>query len=313
MRITGIVTSKADGMPIPGVTIAVFGTTIGTITDMDGRYVLSAPAGSTNLTFSFIGYETKVVAINNNPQINVTLTENQNQLNEVMVVGYGTLKKSILTGVTQNIPVSTVDNQTSVEFEIDVPYSIPSDGKSYVVNIRELSFPTLYQYYCVPKLDKEAFLMAKITKFEGSDISNGEANMYFEGTYLGKTELNFKNVTDTLVLSLGRDKNIKVSRKKLKETTGKQFLGGNKIDNRGYEISIKSLKKQAIDLIIEDQLPLTTSDEIKVEANGLDNGILNLNTGLILWHLQLAPAKDKKIVYKYAIKYPKEFKLQLDE
>lgn len=97
-RVVGIVTSSADNQPIPGVTVLVKGTTAGTITDENGKYSLSIPAGGKSLVFSFIGMATEEVVIGSQSVINVILRENVVGVDEVVVIGYGTVKKSDLTG-----------------------------------------------------------------------------------------------------------------------------------------------------------------------------------------------------------------------
>src|SRR5690606_14619946 len=101
VTITGTVTD-ANGEPIPGVTVMVSGTTIGTATDLDGKYSLEVPEGST-LTFSFIGYVTQNVPVGQQSTINITMTEDTASLDEVVVIGYGTAKKSDLTGSVARI------------------------------------------------------------------------------------------------------------------------------------------------------------------------------------------------------------------
>ena len=95
INVTGTVLDES-GQPIPGATISVPGTTIGTATDLDGKYSISIPEGA-SLVFSFIGFQTQTIAVANQTTINIVLLENAQALDEVIVVGYGTAKKSELT------------------------------------------------------------------------------------------------------------------------------------------------------------------------------------------------------------------------
>lgn len=97
-RVKGKVTSEADGQVLPGVTVMVKGTTVGVITDIDGNYTINIPEGGKVLVFSFIGMAPKEVTIAGQPVINVALAENMVAVDEVVVIGYGTVKKSDLTG-----------------------------------------------------------------------------------------------------------------------------------------------------------------------------------------------------------------------
>jgi TonB-dependent starch-binding outer membrane protein SusC len=103
VQITGTVTS-GDNAPLPGVNVLVKGTTMGTVTDVEGKYVLSAP-GSGTLIFTFIGMKTMEVDIASRAVIDVVMDADISQLDEVVVVGYGTQKKSDLTGSVSSIPL----------------------------------------------------------------------------------------------------------------------------------------------------------------------------------------------------------------
>ena len=106
--VKGQVVSAVDNMPLPGVNVLVAGTSNGTSTDFDGNYQITAIEGEV-LHFSFIGFETKLVPVTNQRTLNVLLVEDANQLDEVVVIGYGTQKKSHLTGAISKVTNETLD------------------------------------------------------------------------------------------------------------------------------------------------------------------------------------------------------------
>ncbi|HCD87164.1 MAG TPA: SusC/RagA family TonB-linked outer membrane protein [Algoriphagus sp.] len=110
-QVSGTV-SDETGYPLPGVTILLKGTTRGTTSDLDGKYSISAPSTGV-LVFSFIGYDPKEVTVGNQTTINVSLNPDLSDLEEVIVVGYGTAKKSQLTGA-----ISSVGNKEIQELPI---------------------------------------------------------------------------------------------------------------------------------------------------------------------------------------------------
>jgi TonB-dependent starch-binding outer membrane protein SusC len=116
IQITGIVTSSEDGQPIPGVTIAVKGTTRGTITNIDGAYQLSVPPDAT-LIFSFVGMETREVPVNNQNQINIELESTVLGLDEVVVIGYGTQRRKDVTGAISMVDSRTINDLKPVRVE----------------------------------------------------------------------------------------------------------------------------------------------------------------------------------------------------
>lgn len=101
--ITGKIISANDGEGIPGVSILLKGTTIGTVTDINGDFQLDAGTGSGTLVVSSIGFATQEIAINGRTVINVTLSEDIQGLDEVIVVGFGTQKRANVTGAVSTL------------------------------------------------------------------------------------------------------------------------------------------------------------------------------------------------------------------
>src|SRR5690606_30250161 len=99
-----------NGEPIPGATVSVPNSGIGTATDIDGRYSLTVPEGST-LVFSFIGYASQSIPVDGKSIIDVTLAEDMSSLDEVVVIGYGTQKKVNLTGSVASISAEEISNR----------------------------------------------------------------------------------------------------------------------------------------------------------------------------------------------------------
>jgi TonB-linked SusC/RagA family outer membrane protein len=102
LNVKGVVTSADDGQPIPGATVVVKGKTTGIITGLDGTYSLKVP-GNATLIFSFVGLKSQEIAVNNKTTINVVLASSTEAIEEVVVVGYGTQKKSVVTGAISSV------------------------------------------------------------------------------------------------------------------------------------------------------------------------------------------------------------------
>ncbi len=318
------------GQPLPGASVIVDGTTIGTITDMDGNYSITIPNNSSSLKYSFIGFNTQTLPVSGSV-MNVSLQEDAMQLDEVVVAAYGTesnASKAIrgrVTGVNMKkenikirgfkslaIPTAQVENQTTVDFEIHTPYSIKSDNKNYTVDMEQYELPAFYQYYCVPKIDKDAFLIANIVDWEKYNLLEGEANVFFEGTYVGKTIMDVRFASDTLEISLGRDKKVSVNREKVKDFTNKQFIGSKKEETRAWKTSVKNNKAQDINMIILDQVPVSTMEEIEVSVQNTSGAQHNTETGEIKWELKLGANNKKELDLKYSVKYPKNKNLIIE-
>lgn len=112
VQITGTVTSAEDGMPIPGASVLVKGTSIGVATNVDGQYTISAPATATTLVFSFVGMVSQEVAIAGRTVINVILASDAKELEEVIVIAYGVTKKESFTGSADVISAEKLEKRT---------------------------------------------------------------------------------------------------------------------------------------------------------------------------------------------------------
>lgn len=193
----------------------------------------------------------------------------------------------------------------AAEFAIAVPYTIPSDGVGQLVDIQNFELPAFYKYFSVPKMDKDAFLVANITQWEGLNLLSGNVNVYFEGTYVAQSYLDMENTKDTLEFSLGRDKKVVIERKRVKDFTKKSFLGTNKKEDYGFEINIRNTKKDSIDITLEDQVPVTTDNQIEVTLEDGGGAEYNKETGKLTWKLKISPADTKTLRFKFTVKYPK--------
>lgn len=314
-----------ENLPLPGVNVIVEGTTIGTSTDFDGNYSITIPNFSSQLEFSYIGYESQMLPITNST-LNVYMKEDNQSLDEVVIVGYGSKKRKSITKTLEGkvsgvqtrgtssiqIPSNQVVKQTTVDFFIDIPYSVKSDNKNYSVDMVNYKLPAEYKYICVPKIDKDAFLIANISDWEKYNLLEGEANLFFEETYVGKTLLDIRYTTDTLKISLGRDKNVSVKREKAKNFTTKQFIGSKKEETRAWSINVKNNKNQKIDMLIFDQAPVSTLEEIKVDIVEMSGAKHNVGTGEIKWDFSIEPKETKKFELNYSVKYPKNRNLILE-
>ena len=198
------------------------------------------------------------------------------------------------------------ESQLAVEFDIQIPYSIASNGKQCTVDVQNYSLASTYSYTSAPKLDKDAFLLARITGWEEYNLLPGPASVYFEGGYIGQSTIDPGSTSDTLDLGLGRDKKVVIVREKLKDHSTNQFLGGNIVKAFAYETSIRNTKKDTLTIVIEDQLPISENKDIEVKAIETSSAIFDEKTGKLTWKITLAPAETKKIKLSYTVKYPKD-------
>lgn len=221
--------------------------------------------------------------------------------NAVVVTSMGMKKKSVST-----VNATNVENQLNVSFDIDIPYDILSNGKVHSVALKEIQLPATYKYYAVPKVDKEAFLLAEIKDYSKYNLLPGEANIIFEGLYVGKTNINPNQTSDTLNLSMGRDKKINIRRDKVVDKSGTKFLSSYKEQTFTYDITVRNNKKEEIFLLLKDQYPLSTDKDITIELLEDGKAKVNRETGILTWELKLNANETRKIRISYLVKYPKD-------
>lgn len=206
---------------------------------------------------------------------------------------------------------SVQESQLNVKYSIELPYDIPSDGKTHTVNIRKENLKSEYEYYSAPKLNQSAFLLARVSGWEELNLLPGPANIYFEGTFVGTSYINTQNTEKTLDLSLGIDKQVIVTRKRIKDYSETKVIGSKKKETIGLAIEIKNTKSRPIKLRVQDQIPVSSDKDIEVEAEEFVGGAIKNETGIVSWELELAPAENKRHELKYNVKYPKDKKINL--
>lgn len=202
--------------------------------------------------------------------------------------------------------VSTVQTSLNTEFKISLPYTVYSANKPTLVDIQNYEMKADYGYAVAPKLDHDAFLLAKATGWEEFNLLPGEANVFFEGTFVGKTFIDPNNIKDTLSVSLGRDKRVVVKREKLKDYSTRRTIGANQRDSYAYEISIRNTKNEPIKITLEDHIPVSQNSQIEVTMTDEGGAKYNENTGKLVWELVVQSNETKKVQYKFEVKYPKD-------
>lgn len=237
-------------------------------------------------------------------------SRNQQQIDSRFSNGEGRLQNAHTgdlmgnTGPTVNMTTIEVSELTT-EFEIEKTYSIPSDSRPYIVEITEYDLEANFSHISVPKLDKDAFLLAKIAGWEKLDLVPGSSNVYFAKTYVGESYINTRNVEDTLGLSFGRDEKILVTRKKVEEFSSKNVIGNWKKDTYTYEIIVKNNRNRSISMELNDQVPVSQDSDITVSIEEISNAKLDEADGKLTWNVNLGPGEAKKYKVSFTIKYPK--------
>ncbi len=319
-QVSGVVIDENTGDPLPGVNVFIKGSTIGTMTNLDGKYALNLPEDAQTLMFSYIGFVSKELPVQGEI-MNVALSEDITALEEVVVTGYkgkagGNLQeKKAEAARSRRASAPTVaqfEFQTNFAYEIEQPYSIPTNGKLSTVELITHEIPSDYKYNVVPKLIENAFLVADVTEWSQYNFLEGEANLYFENRYIGRSILNTKFVSDTLRISLGRDDDIIVKRTRLRDFEKRKSFSNKKREERVWEIALKNLKNEAVTLKVHDQIPISSNQDIRVDDVDTAGATLSEETGELVWHITLAPNEQRKLTFRYAVEYPRDRTVKME-
>lgn len=200
---------------------------------------------------------------------------------------------------------STSENELRQSYNISMPYTILSNGKGHSVTLKDAELEADYAYYSAPKLDPTVYLTAKVADYGSLHLLSGEANIVFDGMFIGKTPLSIANTDEDLTLNLGQDPNVSIDRKLISDKSGTKFLSSKKEQNFTYEITIKNNKNQPIKLNVEDQFPLSKEKSIEIELTQTSKAKVKKEEGVLSWNLDLKPGETKKLRFGYQVKSDK--------
>ena len=337
--VSGKIIDADDGTPLVGASVVVKGTHLGTVSDIDGNYSITLPQGSRQLTFSYVGCVSQTRTVSPGSTLNVSLKEDNAALQEVVVVGYGS--KKLIRGARSSaaaaepmlqedrmvmreapaaprmeesdvVAVAQQQAQFGYEFEIKQPLTLPDGGKTTTTEIARYQLPATYEYRGIPKIDKEAFLVADATDWQKLNLMEGEANIYFDNSFVGKSILDPNAASDTLHFSLGRDQSIRVQRTKVNESSTRRFFGSNQEQTLTWRITVKNTRREAVNITVFDQTPVSRNTGIEVTVEELSGGQRDKDTGIVTWPLQLNAGEQRELVLQYKVKYPKNRRLNIE-
>ena len=306
------------------------------MSDINGQYSIALPRGKSQLKFAYVGYLSQTCRVNGST-LNVRMKEDNTALEEVVVVGYGVSKKGKSSRVREDasealqggiaglsvvkdremsesdlIAVNEQKAQFGYEFDIKQPLTLSSDGKTTTTEIARYQLPATYQYLGIPRADKDAFLVADATDWQQYSLLEGEANVYFENSFIGKTILDPTVANDTLHFSLGRDNGIRIQRTKVSARSTRRLLASSQEQNMTWRITVKNSRQEAVSLILQDQIPVSENSNITVTTEELSGGQLDKSTGIVVWQLQLQPNEQREFIVQYRVKYPKSRNLVVE-
>ncbi|MES2558034.1 MAG: mucoidy inhibitor MuiA family protein [Bacteroidota bacterium] len=223
--------------------------------------------------------------------------------NKGPITGY-MLSGEEANGQFYSTPVaSAVEKDLRMEFQINTPFSIPSDNADHRVAISTYEMKANYEYHAVPKLDPSVYLVAQISGWEKLNLLNGESNLYFDGTFIGKSYVNVNSAKDTLSFSLGKDKKLVVERKRSEEKSKTRAIGSRTKYEVQWDFTVRNNGGASIPFIMKDHFPLSVNDDIKVKQGEYSNALLDEKTGILTWKMNINKGESKLFFFNYTVDY----------
>ncbi len=301
-----------QGQPLVGATVLIYGTSNGTSTDMDGRYIIENTSNlkNFNLQVSYVGYQSYVCAINST-SVDIYLADGA-VLSEVVVTGHSAKKDSRAEDyspppappITFGTEQATITTRT---YHVDAPFSAESGTPTNAVRLIAHALPLDLRYTAAPKVEPVAYLEAMLTGWDALNLVSGTLRLHLDGRYIGKSLFNAQQESDTLLVPLGADDRIVLQRRPIKQETDRRPLRSRVDYALGYEISVRNTLLRAVTLRLEDQVPVSQRDEVKVDIVARSGDAkFNADTGSLVWQLSLKPATSELINVRYEVSAPKE-------
>jgi uncharacterized protein (TIGR02231 family) len=204
--------------------------------------------------------------------------------------------------------VTIDENVMNQTFNIDLPYTIPGDGKEQSIELQTQEIKADFQYYCAPKLSPDTYLLAEIAGWEKLNLLSGKANITYDGAYMGETYINASSTQEKLGLTLGAEKRVSVKRELLKDYSSSKFLGNDIKQVFIYKLTVKNNQNKTIHLVLKEQYPQSTTKEIEavwLKDETTKPTFHKEDVGVVTWEEDFRPGETKEYKFGYSIKYPK--------
>ena len=283
-----------------------------TETDANGYYELLVPKNSP-VVYSYSGYSPvssnangKNATIKNvrMESVHSTVLENMKVQQFLNYIEQERIKSvppssSLNSGLESNIPQMIIRNVTD---KVPGKNSIPDDGADHEVMVKDILVDAEYNYFAVPKLSKDVYLVASIPNWKNLDLLDGNVKLYLNNMFMGESFINARQTEDTLNLSIGKDKDLAVDRKDMKTYSSKNLIKTSDKVEREWMITVKNNKSESVKITVEDQYPISTDEDVKVVLIDSGGAEVDETEGKLTWKLDLKPMEKKVLKFSYSVK-----------
>lgn len=199
---------------------------------------------------------------------------------------------------------------SAVVFHIPGQTTVPSDGSPHKTAVSDLRFAAKIDYLTVPRHTDAVFRRAKADNSGPSPLLAGQANLFVEDEFIGKTQLAYTPMNGELELLLGVEERIAVKRELVRREVDKRFMSDKRRLRYGYKVVLENLLETAVTVVVQDQIPVSRHEEIKIKLEQVSPAVTEqTELNMLEWRLSLAAKETKTIVYEYAVEHPREMEV----
>ena len=303
-RVSGVKVSNASGQPGAPATIRVHGC--------------SSVNGPGEPLYVVDGMPINVDGSNGNPLANIDPNDivSMEVLKDASATSiYGSRASNGVVMITtkkgakygSGLYLSTFSKLQDYTAESTTLNTIPSDGSEHEATLGTQSIPARFSYYAAPKITPNVYMLAEVPNWRDYELLKGKLRVFLDNTYVGDSYWTPLEIQDTLHFSLGVEKNIGVERTLKATKEKKNLLRTAKKVTRNWQITVKNNKETAVDVVVEDQIPVATNDDAKVTLLESSNAKVDEKEGRLKWTLHLAPGEKKEININYEVRVNDEF------
>ena len=264
----------------------------------------------------FLNFKTysKASGINSVRSNTITYEEsasnNENSVRGNRSDGVETIIDGIRVGNEQSMNdyVNVNEQEFMVNYDIDIPYDIPGNGKFQLIDLNNYNIKADFKYYSAPKLSDATYIVATLSDFEKYNLLPGEANVTFNDTYVGKTRLRPNDTENQITLTLTTEPRVTVKREKQRDFCSTKQVGNSTTETRSYLITVRNNLTRSAKLTLKEQYPISNDKDIEVKVTEVKPAATYDKTeiGVLTWDMELNAGEIRTFVVTYSVKYPKD-------
>lgn len=199
----------------------------------------------------------------------------------------------------------------TVTFHVGKGGNIPSDGNPHQINLFQGEYPIELNHFAIPRLVSFAYLQAQfINPTDGVTLLAGVANVFRDQTFVGKSNLARIAPGQSMHLNLGIDERLHIEKNLSDRQVDKTLISQLRRITYAYTIKIQNLSDQAHTLILQDQIPVSRSEKIKINLQKTDPKIEPTKLGILEWQLAIASQETQTIFYQFVVECPPALEIQ---